>query len=123
MLAGAGSFAAIAALFGGPIVGGLMMVEGGVGLGAALIPTLIPGFVAAASGYVLFIGLASWAALQLEAITVLGPPLYQGTHVLDLPVGIGVAWPKAGRVRAALRRRGRGAGARSAEHAGAAAAR
>jgi H+/Cl- antiporter ClcA len=90
VLAGAGSFAAIAALFGGPIVGGLMMVEGGVGLGAALIPTLIPGFVAAASGYVLFIGLGSWGGLSSQAITVPGLPLYQGTHVLDLLVGIGV---------------------------------
>ena len=90
VLAAAGSFAAIAALFGGPIVGGLMMVEGGVGLGAALIPTLIPGFVAAASGYVLFIGLGSWGGLSSQAIAVPGLPLYQGTHVLDLLVGIGV---------------------------------
>jgi H+/Cl- antiporter ClcA len=90
VLAGAGSFAAIAALFGGPIVGGLMMVEGGVGLGAALIPTLIPGFVAAATGYVLFIGLGSWGGLSSQAIAVPGLPLYQGTHVLDLLVGIGV---------------------------------
>jgi H+/Cl- antiporter ClcA len=90
VLAGAGSFAAIAALFGGPIVGGLMMVEGGVGLGAALIPTLLPGFVAAASGYVLFIGLGSWGGLSSQAITVPGLPLYQGTHVLDLLVGIAV---------------------------------
>ena len=87
---GAGSFAAIAALFGGPIVGGLMMVEGGVGLGAALIPTLIPGFVAAATGYVLFIGLGSWGGLSSQAIAVPGLPLYQGTHALDLLVGIGV---------------------------------
>ena len=90
VLAAAGSFAAIAALFGGPIVGGLMMVEGGIGLGAALIPTLIPGFVAAASGYVLFIGLGSWGGLSSQAIAVPGLPLYQGTHVLDLLVGIGV---------------------------------
>ena len=90
VLAAAGSFAAIAALFGGPIVGGLMMVEGGVGLGAALIPTLIPGFVAAASGYVLFIGLGSWGGLSSQAIAVPGLPLYQGTHVLDLLVGTGV---------------------------------
>jgi H+/Cl- antiporter ClcA len=90
VLAGAGSFAAIAALFGGPIVGGLMMVEGGVGLGAALIPTLLPGFVAAASGYVLFIGLGSWGGLSSQAITVPGLPLYHGTHVLDLLVGIAV---------------------------------
>ncbi|HET7807363.1 MAG TPA: chloride channel protein, partial [Gaiellaceae bacterium] len=36
VLATAGSFAAISALFGGPIVGGMMMVEGGLALGTAL---------------------------------------------------------------------------------------
>ena len=90
VLAGAGSFAAIASLFGGPIVGGMMMVESGVGLGAALIPVLIPGFVAAATGYVLFIGLGSWGGVHAQSIAVPGLPLYQGTHVLDLLVGIAV---------------------------------
>ncbi|MGH3113234.1 MAG: chloride channel protein, partial [Gaiellaceae bacterium] len=52
VLATAGAFAAISALFGGPIVGGVLMVEAGVGLGAAVIPALLPGFVAAAVGYV-----------------------------------------------------------------------
>ena len=125
VLAGAGSFAAIAALFGGPIVGGLMMVEGGVGLGAALIPTLIPGFVAAASGYVLFIGLGSWGGLSSQAITVPGLPLYQGTHVLDLLVGIGVG-VAAGLVVSFVRRYAGAVevhGPEAAEHAGDAAAR
>jgi H+/Cl- antiporter ClcA len=90
VLAAAGSFAAIAALFGGPIVGGLMMVEGGVGLGAALVPMLIPGFVAAATGYVLFIGLGSWGGLNSQAIAVPGLPAYTGTHVLDLLIGVAV---------------------------------
>jgi H+/Cl- antiporter ClcA len=35
MLASAGSFSAISALFGGPLVAGMMLVEGGVGMGAA----------------------------------------------------------------------------------------
>ena len=90
VLAAAGSFAAIASLFGGPVVGGLMMTEAGVGLGAALIPTLIPGFVAATTGYVLFIGLGSWGGLSSQAIAVPGLPLYQGTHILDLLVGVAV---------------------------------
>ena len=90
VLAAAGSFAAIASLFGGPIVGGMLMVESGVGLGAALIPALIPGFVAAATGYVLFIGLGNWGGLHEASIAVPGLPLYQGTHILDLLVGIGV---------------------------------
>jgi H+/Cl- antiporter ClcA len=64
ILAAAGSFAAISALFGGPIVGGVMMVEAGVGLGAALIPTLLPGLVAAGVGYVVFVGFGDWGGLD-----------------------------------------------------------
>jgi hypothetical protein len=64
VLASAGSFSAISALFGGPIVGGMMMVEGGVALGSALLPVLIPGFVAAAIGYVIFVGFGSWGGLH-----------------------------------------------------------
>jgi len=43
VLAGAGSFSAVSALFGGPIVGGVMMVESGVGLGAAELTSFCPG--------------------------------------------------------------------------------
>jgi Voltage gated chloride channel len=57
VLATAGSFSAISALFGGPVVGGMMMVEGGLEMGTMLLAVLLPGFVAAAIGYVLFVGL------------------------------------------------------------------
>ena len=90
VLALAGSFSAVSALFGGPIVGGLLMIESGLERGAALLPALIPGFVAAALGYVLFIGLGDWGGLNAQAIAVPGLPTYTGTHVLDLVVGIGV---------------------------------
>ncbi len=90
VLALAGSFSAVSALFGGPIVGGLLMIESGLDRGAALLPALIPGFVAAALGYVLFIGLGDWGGLNAQAIAVPGLPTYTGTHVLDLLVGIGV---------------------------------
>jgi H+/Cl- antiporter ClcA len=90
VLATAGSFSAISALFGGPIVGGLMMVEGGLALGQRLIPALIPGFVAAAIGYVLFVGFGDWGGLNSQVLTVPGLPLYDGTHELDLLVGVAV---------------------------------
>jgi chloride channel protein, CIC family len=51
---------------------------------------LLPGFVAAAIGYVIFVGLGSWGGLDTQAITVPGLPSYDGTHVLDLLLGIGV---------------------------------
>jgi hypothetical protein len=39
---------------------------------------------------VLFIGLGSWGGLSSQAIAVPGLPLYQGTHLLDLLVGVAV---------------------------------
>jgi H+/Cl- antiporter ClcA len=84
VLASAGSFSAISALFGGPIVGGMLMIEGGLAMGSALIPMLLPGFVAAAIGYVLFVGFGSWGGLNMQSLAVPGLPLYRGVHVFDL---------------------------------------
>ena len=66
-----------------------MMVEAGAPtLGAALIPALLPGFVAAAVGYVIFIGFGHWGGLNLPGLTVPGLPPYHGTHIYDLLVAI-----------------------------------
>ena len=81
MVSTAGSFSAISSLFGGPIVGGMMMVEGSLGLGARILPVLLPGFVAAAIGYVLFIGFGSWGGLGSESLSYPTLPPYNGTHV------------------------------------------
>jgi H+/Cl- antiporter ClcA len=88
VLGTAGSFSAISALFGGPIVAGMLMVEGGIGMGAALLPTLLPGLVAAAIGYVLFVGLGDWGGLDATALAVPGLPTYDTTYVSDLALAI-----------------------------------
>jgi H+/Cl- antiporter ClcA len=89
-LAIAGSFSAVSALFGGPLVGGVLLVESGVGLGAALIPVLLPGFVAAAVGYLIFVGFGDWGGLDAPGLVVPDLPLYEGTHLLDLLVALAV---------------------------------
>jgi H+/Cl- antiporter ClcA len=87
----AGSFSAISALFGGPIVAGILLVEASAAqLGAALIPTLLPGLVAAACGYVIFVGLGDWGGLDTVPLSVPGLPEYDGTRVADLVTGAGV---------------------------------
>ena len=87
----AGSFSAISALFGGPIVAGVMLVEAGAaGLGARLIPTLLPGFVAAAVGYLIFVGFGDWGGLEAPGLSVPELAPYEGTHLLDLLVAIAV---------------------------------
>jgi chloride channel protein, CIC family len=88
LLTTAGSFAAISALFGGPLVASFMMIEGAVGLGAALIPSLLPGFVAAAVGYLIFIGVGNWGGVHAAALAVPGLPAYTGTSVRDLVVAV-----------------------------------
>ncbi|HEX6027016.1 MAG TPA: chloride channel protein [Solirubrobacter sp.] len=88
VLAMAGSFSAISALFGGPLVAGMLMVEGAVGLGTKAVPALLPGLVAAAIGYVLFVGLGDWGGLNTTALAFPGLPEYDGTYVIDLVVAV-----------------------------------
>jgi H+/Cl- antiporter ClcA len=90
VLATAGSFSAISALFGGPLPASVLMVEAGVGMGTALIPLMLPGLVAAACGYVVFIGLGDWAGLESTKLLVPDLPAYDGTSIPDLLLGIGV---------------------------------
>ncbi len=86
----AGSFSAISALFGGPLVAGMPLLEAGVGLGTALIPFLIPGLVAASIGFLIFVGLGDWAGLDSTALSVPGLPAYEGTHLRDLVIAVAV---------------------------------
>jgi H+/Cl- antiporter ClcA len=88
VLATAGSFSAISALFDGPLVAGMLLVEGGLAMGASLLGALLPGLVAAALGYVLFVGLGDWGGLDAAPLNVPGLPDYVGTHVLDLGLAV-----------------------------------
>lgn len=90
VLSNAGSFSAISALFGGPLVAGMLLIEGGLSAGAALIPVLLPGLVAAAVGYLIFVGLGSWPGLGTPGLVVPDLPPYQGELLTDLLVGIAV---------------------------------
>ena len=88
VLATAGSFSAVSALFGGPLVAGILLLEAGLAAGAALTTALIPGLVAAAVGYLLFTGLGSWGGLDAVALTVPNLPTYEGTPIGDLLLAI-----------------------------------
>ena len=88
LVSSAGSTSAISALFGGPLVAGVLLVEGGVGLGEALLPALLPGLVAAAVGYVIFLGFGDWGGLNAPGLVVPNLPAYNGTHLYDLGVGV-----------------------------------
>ncbi|MGH3507051.1 MAG: chloride channel protein, partial [Nocardioidaceae bacterium] len=86
----AGSFSAVSALFGGPLVASFLLLESGLSAGAMLVPALLPGLVAAAVGYLLFIGVGDWPGLDEVGLAVPDLPAYEGTHVVDLLLGIAV---------------------------------
>ena len=88
VLATAGSFSAVSALFGGPLVAGILLLEAGLAAGAALLPALLPGLVAAAVGYVVFIGLGDWGGLDATSLVVPDLPDYDTTSVPDLLMAV-----------------------------------
>jgi H+/Cl- antiporter ClcA len=90
VIATAGSFSAISALFGGPLVAGVLLLESGVGLGAAVIPALLPGLVSAAVGYLIFVGLGDWGGLSATTLSIPDLPAYDGTRLADLVIAIGI---------------------------------
>lgn len=88
VLSMAGIFSAISTLFGGPLVAGVMLTEGGIALGPALIPVLLPGFVAAAVGYLVYLGVGPYTGAPAPGLQIPDLPAYVGTSVPDLLIAI-----------------------------------
>ena len=88
VIATAGSFSAVSALFGGPLVAGVLLLESGLAMGPQLIPALMPGLVAAAVGYLLFVGLGDWGGLNQTGLAVPNLPTYDGTRLGDLAMAV-----------------------------------
>jgi H+/Cl- antiporter ClcA len=91
----AGGFSSLSALFDGPIVAGMFLIESSEGLGAGLPPLLVPGLVSAAVGYTIFIGFGHWGGLNAPGLVVPNLPTYNGTHLdgllIALVVGVAAA--------------------------------
>ena len=103
VVATAGSYSAISALFGGPIVASFMLMEGSLGVGARLVPVLLPGFVSAAVGYVIFIGIGDWPGLEAASLAIGDLPTYDTIRVGDLAIAVVAGIVIAVVVRAARR--------------------
>jgi H+/Cl- antiporter ClcA len=84
----AGAFAAMATLFGGPLPTLLMLFElmliGGAVSSQAVIPLLVPGFVAAGVGGLVFTGIADWPGVREAALPLFELPPYETVQLLDL---------------------------------------
>jgi H+/Cl- antiporter ClcA len=90
VISSAGSFSAVSALFGGPLVAGMLLIEGGLSAGSALIPLLLPGLVAAGIGYLVFVGFGSWEGVDAPGLQVPSLPPYEGVNLGDLVLAIAV---------------------------------
>jgi chloride channel protein, CIC family len=93
MVAAAGSFAAISALLGSPILAAFLLMEGsGIG-GPMLGIVLVPGLLAAGVGSLIFIGLDSWTGLGTFSLVIPNlPPFARPDGVQFLwAVAIGLA--------------------------------
>jgi H+/Cl- antiporter ClcA len=84
----AGGFSGLSALFDGPVVAGMFLVESSEGLGAAIPALLVPGLVSAAIGYTIFIGFGHWAGLNAPGLVVPNLPTYTGTHLDGLLIAL-----------------------------------
>jgi H+/Cl- antiporter ClcA len=84
----AGAFAAIAALFGGPLIAAFLLFEvaaaGGAIPAPALGRALLPGFVAAGTGALVFTGVGDWPGLEPSSLAVPGLPAYETVRIADL---------------------------------------
>jgi H+/Cl- antiporter ClcA len=102
LLAFSGAFAAVAALFGGPLIAAFLLFE--VTAASGKIPAqqigraLLPGFVAAGTGALVFTGVADWSGLHETSLVLPSLPPYESVRIADL------AWclPMAGVVAAVI---------------------
>jgi len=88
LLVFAGAFAAVAALFGGPLVAAFLLFE--VTAASGKIPAqqigraLLPGFVAAGTGAIVFTGVADWPGLHQTNLALPALPPYETLRITDL---------------------------------------
>jgi H+/Cl- antiporter ClcA len=85
LLAASATLAALAFLFGSPIVAALILIEA-AGLGGERLPlVLVPGLFAAAIGSLMWIGMGSWTGLDTSAISIgaLNLPAFARPDIAD----------------------------------------
>lgn len=86
-LAGAaGLFAAIGALFGDPLLAAFLILEvlGMASLGAPMAAVVVPGMLASALGYLVFVGVDNWTGISGDGFTTIPLPDYATVRPVDL---------------------------------------
>ncbi|GID92946.1 chloride channel protein [Amorphoplanes digitatis] len=88
VLGAAASFAALATVFGSPVIGAVIVLEAAGLAGATLTLILLPGLIAAGVGSLLFVGLGSLRGLSTDAFSM--PPLHLPTYAV--PTFVDLLW-------------------------------
>jgi len=86
-LAGAaGLFAAVGALFGNPLLAAFLMLEvlGMTATAAPMAAVVVPGMLASALGYLVFVGVDSWTGITTDGLTPISLPNYPTVKLIDL---------------------------------------
>ena len=103
LVAATGSFAAIATLFGSPLLGAFLLMEAS-GLGGPMLGlVLVPGLLAAGIGSLIFVGLDAWTGLGTMSLSIPNLPHIGSPTIAELgwavvvgvaaaPVGSGIRW-------------------------------
>jgi len=98
VIAVAGSFGAVSALLGSPLVGAFLLMEASGLAGAMMSAVLLPGFLAAGVGSLVFVGLNSWTGWGTLSLAIPDiPPFSSPTFVEFLwAIVIGLTAPLLG---------------------------
>jgi H+/Cl- antiporter ClcA len=95
VLAAAGSFAAISALLGSPLLGAFLLLEAAGLSGATLELVLVPGLLAAGIGSLVFVGLDAWTGLGTFSLAVPNLPHFAHPNIAEfgyaLVIGVAAA--------------------------------
>ena len=98
VIAAAAAFAALATIFGSPVVGAVILIEA-AGLGGPTLPlVLLPGLMAAGIGSLVFIGLDNWAGLSNSdyALSPFALPAYSSPTFSDFVWALALSVVAAG---------------------------
>lgn len=98
LAASAGLFAAIAALFGNPMLAALLVLEavGATALAAPLTVVVLPGLLAAGLGYIVFTGVGDWAGVTPASLAVDGLSAYPSLRLADVGWAVVIGLVMAG---------------------------
>ncbi|MFG3140321.1 chloride channel protein [Streptomyces sp. NPDC048211] len=106
VIGAAGSFAAISALLGSPLIGAFLLMEASGLAGLMLGVALVPGLLAAGIGALIFTGLGSWTGLGTYSLKLHHVPHAEGPTVAEfgwaVALGLAAALVGAGIRRLAL---------------------